>query len=80
MSLNVVLRMLCKTNLSYDGQRSDDVCFSRRDLSQREHVGESVTSADDKWSNCAVEGEHQWWLKIGWIVCHVLTLPLERER
>ena len=32
---------LCKTNLSHDGARSDDVCFTRRDLSQcATHIGE----------------------------------------
>ena len=30
--------------------------------------------SENKWSNCAVESEHQWRLKIGWIVCHVLTV------
>ena len=36
----------CKTNLSHDGQSLMTVCFARRNLSQREHVGESVASAD----------------------------------
>ena len=44
-SYRKLLGMLCKTNLSYDGQRSDDVCFSRRDLSQRECVGGMIVCA-----------------------------------
>ena len=56
-----MLGMLCETNLCHDGQRSDDVCFARRDLSQHECVGrmitcaqQSVTSAVDKCADSGV--------------------------